>query len=103
MVSKYLDHLPLYRQSKIFAREGVELSMSTLADWVGACGVALEPLTQALKAQLLQSRMLHADETPIVVLGNKAQSKRGYVWAYATGVHDPVQAVVFELKEGRSG
>ena len=103
VVSKYLDHLPLYRQSKIFAREGVELSISTLADWVGACGVALEPLTQALKAQLLQSRMLHADETPILVLGNKAQSKRGYVWAYATGVHDPVQAVVFELKEGRSG
>ena len=103
VVSKCVDHMPLFRQSKTFARDGLELSVSTLADWYGACAVALAPLAQALKLQLLQSSMLHADETPITVLGKKGQTQRGYVWAYATGVHDPIQAVVFELKEGRSG
>jgi len=103
VVSKCVDHMPLFRQSKTFARDGLELSVSTLADWYGACAVALAPLALALKIQLLQSGMLHADETPITVLGKKGQTQRGYVWAYATGVHDPIQAVVFELKEGRSG
>jgi transposase len=103
VVSKCVDHMPLFRQSKTFARDGVELSVSTLADWYGACAVALAPLALALKLQLLQSGMLHADESPITVLGKKGQTQRGYVWAYATGVHDPIQAVVFELKEGRSG
>ncbi len=103
VVSKYMDHLPLFRQSKMFARAGVELSLSTLADWVGACGVALSPLVQALKVQLLQSRLLHADETPIKILGAKGQSKRGYIWAYASGAQDSLQAVLFEVQESRSG
>ena len=103
VVSKYMDHLPLFRQSKMFARSGVELSMSTLADWVGACGVALSPLVQALKEQLLQSHLLHADESPITILGTKGQTQRGYIWAYASGTHEPLQAVVFEVQAGRSG
>ena len=103
VVSKYMDHLPLFRQAKIFARSGVDLSMSTLADWVGACGVALAPLAQALKVQLLQASVLHADESPILILGAKGKTKRGYIWAYASGVHAPLQAVVFEIKPGRSG
>ena len=103
VVSKYIDHLPLFRQAKIFARSGVDLSMSTLADWVGACGVALAPLAQALKVQLLQASVLHADESPILILGTKGKTKRGYIWAYASGVHAPLQAVVFEIKPGRSG
>ena len=103
VVSKYMDHLPLFRQAKIFARSGVDLGMSTLADWVGACGVALAPLAQALKVQLLQASVLHADESPILILGTKGKTKRGDIWAYASGVHAPLQAVVFEIKPGRSG
>jgi transposase len=103
LVAKYDDHLPLYRQSEIYARSGVELSRSTLADWVGACGVALAPIVQALKAQLLQSQVLHADESPLVILGNKGDKKRGYIWAYASGEREAVAAVVFQIKDGRSG
>jgi len=103
VVSKYLDHLPLFRQSKIYERAGVDLSLSTLADWVGACGVALAPLVQALKAQLLQARLLHADESPLTILGSKGETKRGYIWAYASGAYEPLKAVVFEVHSGRSG
>ncbi|AGX86198.1 IS66 family transposase [Candidatus Symbiobacter mobilis] len=103
LIAKYDDHLPLYRQCEIYARCGVDISDSTLADWVGACGVALAPIAQALKAQLLQSQVLHADESPITILGKKGDKKRGYIWAYASGVHEPVAAVVYQVKEGRSG
>ncbi|MBE0474813.1 MAG: IS66 family transposase [Rhodoferax sp.] len=103
LIAKYDDHLPLYRQNEIYARSGVDISGSTLADWVGACGVALAPIAQALKAQLLQCQVLHADESPITILGGKGDKKRGYIWAYACGVHESVAAVVFQVKEGRSG
>lgn len=103
LIAKYDDHLPLYRQGEIYARGGVQLSSSTLADWVGACGVALAPIAQALKIQLLQSQVLHADESPITILARKGEKTRGYIWAYATGVHEPVDAVVYQIKSGRSG
>ena len=103
LIAKYDDHLPLYRQNEIYARAGVDISRSTLADWVGACGVALAPIAQALKAQLLRVEVLHADESPITILGSKGDKKRGYIWAYASGVHEPIDAVVYQIKEGRSG
>ena len=103
LIAKYDDHLPLYRQGEIYERAGVQISSSTLADWVGACGVALAPIAQALKAQLLQARVLHADESPITILERKGGKTRGYIWAYATGAHEAVDAVVYQIKEGRSG
>lgn len=103
LIAKYDDHLPLYRQNEIYARCGVDISGSTLADWVGACGVALAPIVQALKAQLLQCQVLHADESPITILGGKGDKRRGYIWAYTSGVHEAVAAVVYQVKEGRSG
>jgi transposase len=103
MVAKYDDHLPLYRQSEIYARSGVELARSTLSAWVGQCGVALSPIVQALKRQLLQSEVLHADESPITVLDKGGKKGRGYIWAYASGQHEKNRAVVFEIKAGRSG
>ncbi|OYT91294.1 MAG: IS66 family transposase [Burkholderiales bacterium PBB3] len=103
LIAKYDDHLPLYRQGEIYERAGVQLSSSTLADWVGACGAALAPIAQALKAQLLQAQVLHADESPITILARKGHKTRGYIWAYATGVHEAVGAVVYQIKEGRSG
>ena len=103
LIAKYDDHLPLYRQGEIYERTGVQLSSSTLADWVGACGVALAPIAQTLKAQLLQACVLHADESPIIILARKGQKTRGYIWAYATGAHEADDAVVYQIKEGRSG
>ncbi len=68
MVSKYCDHLPLYRQSEIYARDGVELPRSTLADWVGASSQLLSPLVEALRRHTLAGQQLHADDTPVPVL-----------------------------------
>lgn len=68
LVSKYADHLPLYRQRQIFLRAGVDLSRSTLSDWIGRCGVELEPLANALKQVVLQQQVIHADETPVTVM-----------------------------------
>jgi len=68
LVSKYADHLPLYRQRLIYQRAGIELSRSTLSDWIGRCGVELEPLANALKEVVLQQQVLHADETPVTIM-----------------------------------
>src|SRR5437016_1964833 len=68
-VSKYDDHLPLYRQAEIFAREGVTLETSTLSGWVGATAAALDPLIDALAADVMASDTLHVDDTPVPVLG----------------------------------
>ena len=68
LVAKYLDHLPLYRQEAIFERAGLAIARSTLAQWVGECGVQLQPLVDALKAELLRHDVLHADETPVAML-----------------------------------
>ena len=68
LVAKYQDHLPLYRQEHIFGRAGLAIPRSTLATWVGQCGVQLQPLVDALKAVMLKSAVLHADETPVAML-----------------------------------
>lgn len=86
LVAKYADHLPLYRQEGIFARAGMALPRSTLAQWVGVCGVRLQPLVDALKQEMLSHAVLHADETPVPMLkpGNKKThraSMPGLSWA----------------------
>src|SRR5258706_1669394 len=83
LVSKYADHLPLYRQSEIYAREGVDLDRSTLADWVGQCSALLEPLNAALAEHVIAGSKLHADDTPVPVLcpGRKT-TKQGRLWSY---------------------
>src|SRR5206468_2598747 len=65
VVAKYADHLPLYRQSEIYEREGVDLSRSTLADWVGAVSRRLEPLVDALRRYVLDAQKLHGDDIPV--------------------------------------
>ena len=104
LVAKYADHLPLYRQEAIFERAGLALSRSTLAQWVGACGVQLQPLVDALKAEMLSRPVLHADETPVAMLkpGN-GKTHRAYLWSYCTTVFDPMKAVVFDFAESRGG
>jgi transposase len=104
LISKYADHLPLYRQEQIYARAGVELSRSTLADWVGRCGVELTPLVERLRACLLGHAVLHADETPVPMLSpGKKKTHRAYIWAYATPQTAAVQGVVYDFQPSRSG
>ncbi|MGE3643298.1 MAG: IS66 family transposase [Beijerinckiaceae bacterium] len=83
LVSKYCDHLPLYRQSQIYAREGIELERSTLADWVGKITALLEPLANLIARYVRLGPALFADDTPVKMLspGNK-RTKTARAWAY---------------------
>ena len=83
LVSKYCDHLPLYRQSRIFARDGVELDRSTLAGWVGKATALLEPLADAVERHVLAGRALFADDTPVKLLApGTGKTATGRVWTY---------------------
>ena len=83
LVSKYADHLPLYRQSEIYARQGIELGRSTLADWVGGTSQLLEPLIEVLRRYVTASSKLHADDTPVPVLApGNGKTKTGRLWTY---------------------
>jgi transposase len=83
LVSKYADHLPLYRQSGIYARHGVDLERSTLADWVGQSTALLRPLVEVLRREIMASQVLHGDDTPVPVLApGLGRTKTGRLWAY---------------------
>ena len=83
LVSKYCDHQPLYRQSEMYAREGVELERSTLADWVGATSRLLTPLVEAISRHVLATAKLHADDIPVPVLApGNGKTKIGRLWTY---------------------
>lgn len=104
LVAKYADHLPLYRQEAIFGRAGLAIPRSTLAQWIGSCGVQLQPLVDALKAEILQRKVLHADETPLPMLKPGAgKTHRAYLWAYAPGAFEDMKAVVYDFCESRAG
>lgn len=105
IVGKYLDHLPLYRLERIAAREGVTLARSTLAEWVGRIGVALQPLADRLTELLLSRSVLHADETPVQQLdpGN-GKTRRAYLWAYLSNLLETGPPIlVFDYQTSRSG
>jgi transposase len=95
LVSKYADHLPLYRQAQIYARQGVNLDRSTLADWVGRAAFLLRPVHERLLDRLKASSKLFADETTAPVLDpGRGRTKTGQLWAYvrddrACGGADP--------------
>jgi transposase len=83
LVSKYSDHLPLYRQAEIYERSGLDLDRSTLADWVGESSRLLGPLVEALRRYVLAGRKLHADDTPVPVLApGTGKTKTGRLWTY---------------------
>jgi len=83
LVSKYCDHLPLYRQSEIYGRQGVELERSTMADWVGGSSRLLEPLVEALRRYVTAASKLHVDDTPVPVLApGQGKTKTGRLWTY---------------------
>src|SRR5450830_884670 len=105
VIQKYLDHLPLYRIEQISTRHGVTISRSTLAEWIGRIGVALQPLADRLIELLKQRTVLHADETPVPQLDpGKGKTKRAYLWAYRSNNLEPdAPIVVFEFEPNRSG
>ncbi len=107
MVSKFVDHLPLYRLEQIALRQGVPFPRSTLADWVGRVGFSLQVLVDRLVTILRQRAVLHADETPVQQLDPKAKlggTKKAYLWAYRSNTldgKDPI--VVFDYQTSRAG
>jgi len=105
VTQKFLDHLPLYRIEQISGRYGVPIARSTLAEWVGRIGVALQPLTDRLAELLRERTILHADETPVPQLDpGQGKTKRAYLWAYRSNDHDPgPPIIVFDYQPGRAG
>ena len=104
VVSRFVDHLPYYRQEQTNARAGVHTPRSTLASWGGQTGVQLMPLFDAHRDFVLGSRVLHADETPIGLLDPGAgKTKKAYMWAYARGALGAEPGVVFDFCLGRGG
>ncbi|MEC3966223.1 IS66 family transposase [Flagellimonas halotolerans] len=101
LVSKYIDHLPFYRQIQRFKREfGWEPASSTLSDWMSGCCRLLEPLYNTLKRKILEDGYIQADESPIKVLDSdkKGSTHQGYQWVY----HDPLRKLVlFDYRKGR--
>jgi transposase len=108
LVSKYADHLPLYRQSQIYAREGVDLDRSTLAGWVGAASELLTPLVDQISKHVLAAAKIHADDTPVPVLApGNGKTKTGRLWTYVrddrpAGIKT-APAVWFAYSEDRKG
>lgn len=108
LVAKFCDHQPLYRQSDIYARDGVFLSRSTLADWVGQAGALLRPLVEAIRRYVLACGKVHADDTPVPVLDpGRGRTKTGRLWTYvrddrSAGSVEPA-AAWYAYSPGRSG
>lgn len=108
LVSKFCDHQPLYRQSEIYARQGVEIERSTLAGWVGASSALLDPLVDALREHVLAGRKIHADDTPMPVLApGSGKTKTGRLWTYVRDERPAGEktapAVWFAYSEDRKG
>jgi transposase len=100
-VSKYTDHLPLYRLEQIFKRSGVHLSRQTLCGWIRACSNLLEPVYHELRRDVLQSYVIHSDDTILPVLDpSRKHTRQGRVWVYAGDSEHP--NVVYDYTEDRS-
>ena len=103
-MAKHDDHLPLYRQEEIYARSGVHIARSSMAQWIGICGVRLRPLAQALKKFILAHAVVHVDETPVSLLAPKqGKTKKAYVWVYRTTNFVAQRAVLFDFCASRGG
>lgn len=108
LVSKFADHLPLYRQSEIYAREGVDICRSTLAGWVGAASELLGPLVDQITRHVLAGSKIHADDTPVPVLApGKGKTKTARLWTYVRddrpAGYQTAPAVWFAYSQDRKG
>jgi len=103
LFAKYGLHLPLNRQSAVYAREGIDLDVSTLADWVGAAAATLMPLVETIRAHVFAAERIHADDTTVPVLA-KGKTRTGRLWTYVRddrpfGGPDPPAAVFFYSRD----
>lgn len=113
IIAKHDDHLPLFRQEEIYRRSGAFIARSSMADWIGQCGVQLEPLAQALRQYVLQRAVLHGDETPIKLLNPGAgKTHQAYAWVWrtsdletqsATEPESRGRAVIYDFCTSRAG
>lgn len=108
LTSKFADHIPLYRQSEIYAREGVDLERSTLASMIGGCAALLQPLVAAIRRHVVAAEKLHGDDTPLPVLApGKGRTKTGRLWVYVRDERPmgsaQAPAVWFEYSPDRRG
>jgi transposase len=104
VVAKIDDHLPLYRQEEIYARSGVHIPRSSMAQWMGICGVRLQPLADALRGFILGHSVIQADETSVALLApGEGKTRRAYVWVYRTTDFVDQRAVWFDFCINRSG
>ena len=102
VVSKYADHLPLYRQENIFERHGVELSRKTMCDWVLASAKILEPVVELMKDRVLDSKVIHTDDTPVDVRG-PGGNYQGRFWVYIGDTGHPYSVYDFTPSRRRDG
>ena len=105
VIGKFFDHLPLYRLEQIAERQGVSLARSTMAEWVGRVGVALDPLVDRLTELLRQRSALHADETPVRQLApGTGKTKRAYLWGYRSNdLEAGPRIIIFDYQTSRAG
>ena len=100
VVAKYVDHLPLYRLSRIFLRERVDLARATLCGWVADVATALSPIGDRLRHEITAASYLHTDDTPVTILEAQGGSRKGRLWTYL----DPIgEQVVFDATETHAG
>jgi transposase len=103
-VSKYGDHLPLYRQADIFRRQGVELSRQTMGDWMRACAELVSPLYELMKQQVLGSKALQTDDTPVPVLDPALpRTRTGRIWTYVGDDGHPYTVYDYTPNRSRDG
>ena len=105
IIAKYDDHLPLFRQEEIYRRSGAFIARSSMAGWVGQCGVQLEPLAKALCQHLLSQGVLHGDETPVKLLQpGLGKTHQAYMWAWRTSdLCTAERGVVYDFAKSRAG
>ena len=103
-IAKIDDHLPLYRQTEIYARSGVHIPRSSMAQWLGICGLRLAPLGAALQAFILGREVIHVDETPVSLLApGRGKTKKAYVWVYRTTNFEAQRGVLYDFTLSRGG
>lgn len=104
LVSKYADHLPLYRQEQLLQRMGIDIPRATLCFWVLRCAQLLNPLVEMMKENIIQSTYVQADETSVQVMNepDKPNTSKSYMWVYHGGQNNQ-KAIVYEYQETRAG
>lgn len=105
ITSKYCDHIPLHRQERIFARNGLDLSRKTLCDWVLESAHVLRPLVAAMKERVLESKVLHTDDTPVHVQDKKKKraTRKAYLWPYVGDAGHPYTIFDYTPTRSRAG